>query len=94
MGPLHHNGEDVMKPRVGKGLGELDVKCRDGGTRVWSPWTIKHVERRSGVQKSIQFGDVTTESIYRVSLPALSRYHNLKKSVSVPLEMSGCALRE
>lgn len=51
------------------------------------------LERRFGVQKSTQFGDVTTEGICRVSLPSSSRYHNLKK-VSVPLEMSGCMLRD
>lgn len=36
------------------------------------------LERRFGVQKSTQAGDVTTEGIYRVSLPSMSRYHNLK----------------
>lgn len=36
------------------------------------------LERRFGVQKSTHFGDVTTEGVYRVSLPSISRYHNLK----------------
>jgi len=54
----------------------------------------KHVWR--GVlefKNHIRFGDVTTEGIYRVRLPTLSRYHNLKKSVPVPMEMSGCRVR-